>query len=154
MGATILSTHAGWPDTCKRDMGYFDQRNAWLDFRGTLMVGAKAHFGFEVMLITASHGLSEEEGIAGAHFTLTRVDDFAWVANRAVLYNCHIMEHGVVGAGAVVKGVVVPPWTLAEGNPAMLVAEWWLGQWRRISPREPEAFTDGHAAHPLDFWRR
>lgn len=155
MPAIILGAERPWPSTVLRDRGYFDQRDTWLDFRGTLVIGEKAHFGFQVMLITASHSVDDERGIGGAHYTLTQVDDLAWVANRALLYNCHIQHHAAVGAGAVVKGVVVPVGYLAEGNPAMLVAVvGGDGRWERLlRPIQPPRFTEGWADKPSYYWR-
>lgn len=125
-----------WQSTIGRDRGYFDLRDTWLDCRGTLIIAPTAHFGFQVMLITDSHYLEVDAGIGAQHFTTIRIDEHAWVANRALLYDCHLMPHAVVGAGAVVKGVIIPAWTLAEGNPAMLVAVWVDGKWRRLETAE------------------
>lgn len=132
----------GEPYALGRELVYFEIRDCWIDFRGTLEISASAEFGFEVMLITASHHPNlSENGMGAAHRSIIRVDDKAWVANRAILYNCHIQHHATVGAGAVVQGVVIPPYTMAQGNPAMLVAVWVDGRWRRLSvPEQPKAF--------------
>lgn len=140
MGGKVM----GQPYPCGRDEGYFDIRDCWVDYRGKLDIHPTAEFGFEVMLITASHHPNLFESDAGPmHRTTVRVKAKAWVANRAILYSCEIGEHATVGAGAVVKGVVIPGGTLAEGNPAMIVA-WWDGDhWRRFSePIAPSTFRE------------
>jgi hypothetical protein len=137
-----------WQDTIRRDRGYFDLRSTWLDTRGYLYIAADAHFGFEVMVIAASHGLDDAVGIGAVRRKVVIIESKAWIANRAIVYECHVKAHGVVGAGAVAKCIVVPEWTLADGNPAMLVAKWEGGEaggWVSFpEPIKPEKF-DGKA---------
>lgn len=138
MGGRVM----GEPYPLGRDAGYFDIRDCWMDYRGTLKFSATAECGFEVMFITASHTPNlSGEGMGEMTKATVRVDDKAWIANRAILYDCHVEHHATVGAGAVVKGVVIPSWTLAEGNPAMLVAAWVDGAWRRLEkPIQPASY--------------
>lgn len=129
-----------WPSTIHRDRGYFDLRETWLDCRGTVEIASTSHFGFQVMVITDSHDLDPtiDDGLGAQLFSTVEVGAHAWICNRAILYNCRIMPHAVVGAGAVVKGVVIPSWMLAEGNPAMLVAAWVGGKWLGLAvPERP-----------------
>jgi acetyltransferase-like isoleucine patch superfamily enzyme len=122
-----------------REAGYFDIRDCWMDYRGTLKFAATAECGFEVMFITASHHPNlYDDGMGDMTKCTVQVDDKAWIANRAILFNCVVGHHATVGAGAVVKGIVIPPWTLADGNPAMIVATWLEGKWRRLAiPLQP-----------------
>ena len=138
MGGRVM----GIPYPLGRDAGYLDIRDTWVDYRGSLAIAATAEFGFEVMLITASHTPQlYDPGPGPMTKTVVRVDDRAWIASRAILFKCHIQHDATVGAGAVVKGVVIPPYTLAEGNPAKLVAVWTDKAWRRLAvPEDPPRF--------------
>lgn len=132
-----------WQNTIGRDRGYFDQRGVWLDCRGRLIIHERAHFGFEVMLITAAHAFTDEDKLSGAFYRTVRIDEEAYICSRAILYNCHIQHHAVVGAGAVVKSIIVPSFYLADGNPAKLVARWQNGHWLRLLlPVDPPRFTE------------
>lgn len=137
-----------WQDTILRDRGYFEIRQCWVDCRGTLLIAADAHFGFEVMILSASHSPDKEYGIGAPYRRMVQVDSNAWVGSRALLYDCHIEAHGVVGAGAVVKGVVVPSWTLAEGNPALIVAIWKYERWNWLpTPIRPRRWQYDRTFH-------
>ena len=94
-----------------------------LDCRGDLNIDKTARFGYQVAVITASH-LYDEKGMGRRFLRKIKIDAHAWVGTRALLYNCWIQEHAIVGAGAVVKNAVVPAWSLVEGNPAMQVGAW------------------------------
>jgi acetyltransferase-like isoleucine patch superfamily enzyme len=114
------------------DEPYWEQRDTFLDCRGTLICHGTAHFGFGVMILTASHAFPIVDGTMGVGQmtkTTVQIDAHAFICSRALLYRCHIGEHAVIAAGAVVKGVEIPPWTMADGNPAHLVAVWRDGVW-------------------------
>ena len=94
-----------------------------LDCRGDLRIHSTARFGYRVNILTASHAY-DERGMGRQMRRTVWIDEHAWVATGATLYHCWIQEHAIVGAGAVVKNVVVPAWSLAEGNPAKVVGGW------------------------------
>ena len=125
-----------WPDTIKRTRHYFEERWGLVDCRGTIEIAATAHFGFQVTILTASHRYDPETTLAEVFLRTVRIDDGAWVASRALLYNCHIQHHAIVGAGSVVKNAVVPPYTLVEGNPAVAVSTYVDGRWQEL--QEPQ----------------
>jgi len=106
----------GWP--LKKYIGW----GTLLDCRGKLRIHKTAVFGFHVTILTASH-LYDEKGLGRRWLRTVLIDEHAWVGTRALVYNSHIQEHAIVGAGAVVKNVVVPAWSLVEGNPAVIVGE-------------------------------
>lgn len=142
-----MRTHfEGEPYPVGRDQGYFEIRETWVDWRGKFEFSSTAELGFEVMIITASHtpNASPVEGWMGPLTRrIVRVDDHAWIASRAILFDCHVMHHATVGAGAVIQGVVIPPYMMAQGNPAMLVAKWVEGEWERLTmPEMPPPFTE------------
>ena len=119
-GARILGSERfdqekhGWP------MNRYVRWGTLLDCRGKLRIHPTARFGYEVKIITASHTY-DEKGMGRRLLRTVLIDEHAWVGTGALVYNSHIEEHAIVGAGAVVKNVVVPAWSLVEGNPAMIV---------------------------------
>lgn len=107
----------GWP---------MDRYIGWgtlLDCRGKLRIHPTVRFGYEVKIITASHTY-DENGMGRRLLRTVLIDKYAWIGTGALLYNCHVEEHAIVGAGAVVKNVVVPAWSIVEGNPAMIVGRY------------------------------
>jgi hypothetical protein len=112
------------------DEAYWQEHDTWLDCRGPLTIHPSSRWGYNVMVITASHSLRPEDD--GCHlFWPVVVEAGAWICSNTVLYNCTIGEGAVVAAGCVVRSRDVPAWTMVEGNPAMVMAEYdhKLGKW-------------------------
>lgn len=108
-----------------------------LDCRGKLRIASTARLGWQVMIMTASHTYNKD-GIGRRLLRTVLIDDYAWVTSRSILYNCHVEEHAIVGIGSVVKNVVVPAWSIVEGNPAIVV-----GKYNKELDRYVK-FKDGH----------
>lgn len=115
---------------------YFEERQIFLDCRGTIVIPQKSLWGFGVVVLTASHSLSDFFVVVDRPVI---VEEQTWIASCAFLYNCHIREGAIVGAGAIVKGVEIPSYTMVEGNPAMVVAQWnkEIEKWVRCEPYKP-----------------
>jgi acetyltransferase-like isoleucine patch superfamily enzyme len=91
-----------------------------LDGRGGITIGSHVTIAPEVAILTADHD-PQTPDFAGRCRAVTIGND-AWLATRAlILPGSEIGEGSVVGAGAVVHGVV-PEWTIVAGNPARHVA--------------------------------
>ena len=125
---TYDKSKAGHPEI------YFVQRNTSIDYRGELKISPLSLWGYENMVITASHDIilkgSFTQEMRGAHVF---VDDYAWITSRTILYNCHIMTHAIVAVGAVVSNMIVQPYNVVAGNPAVVIAMYDLEKkrWRR-----------------------
>ena len=103
-----------------------------LDCRGEVEIDPNSNWGFRVMILSSSHDISE--GYMGkALKKRVVVHAGAWICSGAILYNCEIMENAIVGAGAVVKNIIVPESTRVEGNPAVPVAFFRDGEWRKVN---------------------
>lgn len=107
----------GWPLSRYLGLGTL------LDCRGDLTIHPTVTFGYNVTILTASH-LYNEKGLGRRFLRKVRIDEHAWIATRALLYNCWIQEHAIVAAGAVVKNAIVPAWSLVDGNPAAVIGRW------------------------------
>jgi acetyltransferase-like isoleucine patch superfamily enzyme len=129
-----------WPTTIKHTQHYFMERYCFVDCRGKIYVDDTTVFGYDVKLITMSHDISD--GTCGpAVERCLRIDGHGWIASFATLAACWVQEHGFVAGGSVVTGVIVPPYTLVQGNPAKAVATYnqALKKWERLAvPRELE----------------
>jgi len=114
---------------------YFAERFTFLDCRGNVIISEKAHFGFGVRIVSASHRYNpsgDPDDLGKMNKKTIIIDDHAWIGSHALLYDCHVQHHAIVGAGAVVKGVVVPSYSIVEGNPARVVSVYIGGQPQRL----------------------
>lgn len=113
---------------------FWDRRIDLLDFRGDLQIRSAKNitFGFRVCILTASHRLNEG-GCSEGVLKHVWIDECATIFTRALLYNCHIGHHAIVAAGSVVMNMVVPPYTLVEGNPAKITRKYTEGRWKKIT---------------------
>ena len=103
----------------------------WADFRGELYVHPSAFLGFGTKIITTSHTL--ESGVVGrAVPKRVQIDEDVFVGSFSVLYNCWLKHHSIVACGAVVRNIIVEPYTVVEGNPAQPIKRWANGKWERI----------------------
>lgn len=111
---------------------FWDRWIDLLDFRGDLQIrGNNIVLGRKVSIVTASHIIST------GHYTswspkYVWIEKDTYIGSRAILYNCHIMEGGVVAIGSVVSNMTVFPYTMVAGNPAIEVGVFRNGVWRRI----------------------
>lgn len=111
---------------------FWDRWIDLLDFRGDLQIRTtNLVLGRKVCIITASHIISS--GAAGG-WSRKRVwiENNVYVGSRALLYNCHIQENAVVACGAVVRDMIVPAFSMVEGNPARIIGKFENGLWRRV----------------------
>jgi acetyltransferase-like isoleucine patch superfamily enzyme len=83
------------------------------------------------MVLSSSHNISTGS-FGEVVYKSVEVDEGAWIASGAILYNCKIGRNSIVAAGAVVKNMTVPDNCMVEGNPAKIVAFFTAGKWRRV----------------------
>ena len=111
---------------------FWDRWIDLIDFRGNLQIRTKnLVLGRKVCIITASHIISSG---AAEGWSKKRVwiEDNVYIGSRSLLYNCHIHNNAVVACGSVVRDMVVPPFTMVEGNPARICEKFENGLWRRV----------------------
>ena len=121
--------------TTRQTKHYFEERWTFMDCRGDVTISGKAHFGFGVNIISASHRYDPEndaDNLGKIVLKSVIIDDHAWIGSHALLYDCHINHHAVVGAGAVVKGVIVPSYSIVDGNPARVISIYIGGRPQRL----------------------
>src|SRR5262245_33140435 len=117
---------------------YFEERDCWIDCRepGLITIDPKANIGWRVSIICVSH--DTQPGYFGR---LTKrptiIEKDAFICANVTLYNCTIGEGAIVAIGSVVRSMIVPPWTMVEGNPAVPIKKYNhdTKQWERI-PKE------------------
>lgn len=103
-----------------------------LDFRGDLQIrGRNVVLGRKVTIITASHILNTGD-YTGWSKKRVWIEDKCYIGSRAILFNCHLGEGAVVACGAVVRDLVVPAYTMVEGNPARVIGAYNGKVWRRV----------------------
>lgn len=107
------------------DIDYFEVRHIWLDGRvpEMLKISPASMWSFEDMVICLSHNTNPHRRGELLSYPV-KVDDNAFIAMRVILFNCHIGEGAVVGAGSVVASMTVPPYTMVVGNPARIIKRW------------------------------
>ena len=111
---------------------FWDRWVDLIDFRGDFQMRAtNVVLGRKVCIITASHVMNTGKA-EGAAYKFVWIEKDTYIGSRALLYNCHIQQGAVVACGAVVRDMVVPPFTMVEGNPAKIVGEFKNGAWRRL----------------------
>jgi len=111
---------------------FWDRWIDLIDFRGNLQIRTKnLVLGRKVCIITASHIISS--GATGG-WSKKRVwiEDNVYIGSRSLLYNCVIRNNAVVACGSVVRDMIVPPFTMVEGNPARICGTFEDGMWRRV----------------------
>jgi acetyltransferase-like isoleucine patch superfamily enzyme len=113
-------------------MWFWFRRVRLIDFRGDLQIRSAENitFGFDVSIYTASHTFWEGGINPALEKKRVWIDDAVFVGSGSILYNCHLQHHALVSIGSVVRNMVVPPYCMVEGNPAMIVREYRDGRWR------------------------
>lgn len=119
------------PATCEHTEHYFLERMCFVDVReggGVLAVSKDSHIGIGVKILTSSHDVRDGNfgAMIGKNVT---IKPYAWVGSFAILYNCTIEEHCVVGVGSVVANQHLEPYTMVDGNPARVIARFYDGRW-------------------------
>ncbi len=130
------------------DEGYYQMRYANLDFRGNLSISPLSWWGFGISVFTLSHIISDGAYSPPVQIKSVKVEDYAWICSLAILYNCSIGHHAIVSIGSVVRNLSVPPYHVAEGNPAKLICYWDLEKkrWIRLDGNKGE--DDEQRIHP------
>lgn len=113
---------------------YYQVRHCNMDYRGNMQISPESYWGFGCSVFTLSHIIAEgaySPPVVQKHVT---VEDYAWICSQSILYNCSIGHHAIVSVGSVVRNMRVPPYHVAEGNPARLICYWDLEKkrWIRI----------------------
>ena len=111
---------------------YFAERHTTIDYRGKLKISPLAQFGYRNMIITVSHSILNGQFSPKTIKKQVTIDDYAWITSGCILYNCHIMHHAIISVGAVVSGMVVEPYTVVAGNPAVPIARWNGQRWEKL----------------------
>lgn len=121
----VSGLQPGWFVTRQVDM---------LDMRGDLRIKSKDDIlmGRHVRIITASHEMVGDGFSAELQVRRCWIDHHAFIGSYALLYNCVIGHHAVVSVGSVVSSMLVPPYCMVEGNPAVITREYIDGRWRRV----------------------
>jgi acetyltransferase-like isoleucine patch superfamily enzyme len=110
----------------RRTRHYFEERWTFMDCRGRVEIADSAHFGYGVKILSASHRYDPfrgpPTGVLGRMIrSIVVVEDEAWIGSHVLLYRCRIGHHSVVGAGTTIKSMQVPPWSIVDGSPPMIV---------------------------------
>jgi hypothetical protein len=113
---------------------FWDRQVKVVDFRGDFQMRSAESitFGFDVSVYTASHTFWEGGVNPALEKKRVWIDEAVFVGSGSILYNCHLMHHALVSIGSVVRSMVVPPYCMVEGNPAVIVREYIRGRWRRV----------------------
>lgn len=97
---------------------------AYIGCAGFIEIGSSCMFGPRVSLIAENHVIPDEgQALKGAGVTRQgiRIGNDCWVgANTVILDGACIGDGSIIGAGAVVRGVI-PPNSIAVGIPARVV---------------------------------
>lgn len=97
---------------------------AWhcqVDARAGLIIGDHVAIASHVLIIAGSHDLAAPEFWSVS--APIRIDDYAWIASRALVgHGAHIGRGAVVTANTVV-GKVVPPYKIVGGSGAKVMGE-------------------------------
>lgn len=111
---------------------YYTERGCVIDCRGNLKISPLSYWGWFAKVFTQTHSIATGMFFGpGVNIGVT-VDDFAWVTSCCVLFDCHIHHHAIISIGSVVNGLEVPPYHIAMGNPAKLIARWNGERWVRM----------------------
>ena len=110
---------------------FWDRQVSLIDFRGDLQLrdNMSITFGFRVSCITASHDFNSG-AIGPVKIKKVWVEKGVFVGSFSILYDCWLQEHSVVSVGSVVRGMIIPPYCMVEGNPARIIKEYIDGHWR------------------------
>jgi acetyltransferase-like isoleucine patch superfamily enzyme len=97
-----------------------------------VVIGDDVFTGHHVYITDANHGYEDVTTPPGRQFAPSRpvtVGDGAWLGHGSiVLPGAVVGRHTIVGAGAVVTGVL-PDFSLAVGNPARVIRRYVDGEW-------------------------
>jgi hypothetical protein len=119
---------------------YFEERWTFLDCRGRLEIAKSSHLGFGVKIITATHhydAFNDDDNLGKIRKSTVIIEDHAWIGSHVLLYRCKVGHHSIVGAGCVIKAVQVPPWTVIDGHPPMIVGMFDYHRDGRFYPIDP-----------------
>jgi len=111
---------------------YWEYRDAFLDCRGPLAINPGSHWGWGTKVITRSHHINDGRFHVESIDKPVTVDCGAQIYSFAILYNCHIKEGAIVACGAVVRNMIVEPYTMVEGNPARVIKKWDGEKWAKV----------------------
>jgi acetyltransferase-like isoleucine patch superfamily enzyme len=134
MGAHILGDIRTQPN-CGLPQSYFEGRDCFLDCRepDMLHISGDANIGWENHLITQTHDITPGNfgRLFGRRITIGAK---AFVTSFCTLFNCTIGEGAVVATGSVVRSMIVPAWTMVEGNPAKIIKKYNFEtcKWERV----------------------
>ena len=109
----------GEPKLTPQQMAHFKNLELFIDARGELEIDPSAVLGFRVAIFTKAH-LPNARGLLRNSKVVIGKD--AFIGSYSILYNCMIGEGATVSVGSVVRSRVVPAYTLVEGNPVKVIA--------------------------------
>ncbi len=113
---------------------------------GRLHIGAHAHFGNQVTILTQNHRYEAADSLPYDKTRINKgvvIDDCVWVGERVMIIpGVHVGEGAILAGGSVVTRDV-PPLAIVGGAPA-----------RVIRYRDPEAYESLKAAGRFVNWPR
>jgi acetyltransferase-like isoleucine patch superfamily enzyme len=108
-----------------------------LDARGGLFIGNNVTIASDVHILGGGHDINHPDFLPVPIPTV--IEDYVWIASRAMVLPCHIHRGGVVGAQAlVIKDV--GECEVVGGNPAKVIAK-----------RNPDALQYNNKYRPLFY---
>ena len=110
---------------------YFEERNTFLDCRGTIIMHETVMLGFNISIFTMSHDPCD---LKRCTYRTVYLGKNVFVGSNAVLYSCTIGDNSVVAVGTVVRSVNVPPNVMVAGNPAKIIAVREGAGWKYLAP--------------------
>lgn len=120
-----------YKDTIQHPQYYFHERGCFVDCRGNISIDKTTVFGYGVKMLSQAHDISTGDCGVAVNRNI-QIDGNSWIASFAILYACWIQSHAVVSCGSVVSGVIVPSYTMVQGNPAKVVAVYKDNKWNRL----------------------
>lgn len=122
LGPMSIVTGGGFPGNM-RNLVVGNQtaiaKSASISLHGTVVIGSNVVINGDVRILTGTHSTQDPQWRQVS--ATVKIDDYAWIAERAtILPGTTIGKGAVVGAGAVVSGNVAP-YSIVVGNPARAV---------------------------------
>lgn len=104
------------------DLGYYQQRDMWLDCRGPLHIDKGCHIAIKgTEIVTCGHHPTGRSSLGPLTYHPVVIENKAVVYGGCYLYNCVIGPSAIVMPHAVVHGVYVGERQVVQGNPAKIV---------------------------------
>jgi acetyltransferase-like isoleucine patch superfamily enzyme len=99
---------------------YFQDRDCWVDCRqpNTIEIDKTVNLGWEVKFVVQTHNM-QPGYYMDVQARPIKIEKNVYIGSFAILYNCIIGENAVVALGSVVRSMIIRPFTMVAGNPAV-----------------------------------